>query len=113
MPRTQRRQERQERQATLPDAVPLNTQPHPRPEVRIEQLGEGCIVWLPAKDENEARAITCIRDSCCSNRELTKEAYNHPVLWSIIREGPLGFRVSNGRNIAKNNMRDMFVTTRR
>jgi hypothetical protein len=86
MPRTQRRQKRQARQATLPDAVPLNTQRDPRPEVRIEQLGEGCIVWLPAKDENETRAITCTRDSCCSNRELTKEGYNYPVLVLKIKQ---------------------------
>jgi hypothetical protein len=83
MPRTQRRQEWQ---ATFSDVLPSNAQCDPRPQVRIEQLGEGCIVWLPAKDENETRTITCIRDSCCSNGELTKEGYSHPVLVLKIKQ---------------------------
>lgn len=80
MPRPQRRPERL---ATPSDVLPTNNL---RPEVRIEQLGEGCIVWLPAKDENEPGTITSIRNSCCSNRELTKGGYNHPVLLLKIKQ---------------------------
>ncbi|PMD28802.1 hypothetical protein L207DRAFT_642860 [Hyaloscypha variabilis F] len=104
MPRTQRRQERQ---ATLSDVLPSNTWRDPRPEVRIEHLGEGCIVWLPAKDENETGTITCIRDSCCSNRELTKEGYNHPVLvLKIKQDGICSFAQVTSKQRESRNRRD-------
>jgi hypothetical protein len=77
MPRKQRRQEPQ---AALSEGLPTYIQHDPRPKVRIELLCEGCILWLPDRNENETRKITCIRDSCCSGSELASEGYNHPVL---------------------------------
>ncbi|KAH6679310.1 hypothetical protein B0J14DRAFT_294746 [Halenospora varia] len=101
MPRPQRRPERQ---APPSDVLPTNNL---RPEVRIEQLGEGCIVWLPAKDENEPGTITCIRNSCCSNRELTKGGYNHPVLLlKIKQDGICSFAQVTSKQQKSRNRRD-------
>ncbi|PQE05441.1 hypothetical protein CJF30_00011389 [Rutstroemia sp. NJR-2017a BBW] len=83
MPRKQRRQEPQ---AASSDTLPSYNQHSLRPKVRIELLGEGCIVWLPDKNENETGKVICIRDSCCFGTELDNEGYNHPVLVLKIKQ---------------------------
>ncbi|PQE06263.1 hypothetical protein CJF30_00005215 [Rutstroemia sp. NJR-2017a BBW] len=95
MPRKQRRQGPQ---AALSDGLPTRNQHNPRPKVRIQSIGEGCILWLPARNENESGKIICIRDSCCSGSELDNEGYNHPVLVLKIRQdGICSFAQAIGR----------------
>jgi hypothetical protein len=75
MPRTPRRRERR---ATLSDRIhPASS--NQRNSVGIEQLGEGCIAWLPFRGDEDG-IIKCIRDSYRFNSELDEESYNHPVL---------------------------------
>lgn len=74
MPRASRRQQRQP--APISDVIP-NDQ---RPRVRYNHLGEGCIVWLPVKDEDEEGTVACVKEDCCSHGLLDAEGFNHPVV---------------------------------
>jgi hypothetical protein len=67
---------------------PLNNR-RPRPHVKVQHLGVGCIVWLPARrDEN--KSIKCIREFCCSNGELQEGGYDHPVVVLKVSSNNLG-----------------------
>jgi hypothetical protein len=54
----------------------------PRPSIKTQDLGVGCIVWLPSK-RNDDKSIKSIREFCCTNRELQESGYNHPVATSV------------------------------
>jgi hypothetical protein len=75
-----RKQRRQGPQVASSNGLPTRSQHHPRLKVKIRELGEGCILWLPEKKENDSGRIICIKDSCFSGSELDDEGYNHPVL---------------------------------
>ncbi|RDL37682.1 uncharacterized protein BP5553_05115 [Venustampulla echinocandica] len=81
-------QRRQERQLTPSDGFrpASNSARNRRPKVVLEQLGEGCIVWLPTKDENDDGTIKCIKERCCENKELHSEGYGHPILVLKIKQ---------------------------
>jgi hypothetical protein len=60
---------------------------NPRPHIKIQHLGVGCIVWLPSRGDDD-RSIKCIRE-LCSNQELQDGGYNHPVI--VLKVSPNNF----------------------
>jgi hypothetical protein len=73
--------------STIIRLLPPNNQ-NPRPHIEVEHLGVGCIVWLPSREDDD-KSIKCIREFCCSNRELSEGGYNHPVV--VIKVNPNSF----------------------
>ncbi|PVH70752.1 hypothetical protein DL98DRAFT_521432 [Cadophora sp. DSE1049] len=61
---------------------------NPRSHIKIQHLGVGCIVWLPSRGDDD-KSIKCIRELCCSNRELQDGGYNHPVV--VLKVSPNHF----------------------
>ena len=57
---------------------PSNNQ-NPRPHIKVQHLGVGCIVWLPSRGDGD-KSIRCVREFCCSNQELHERGYDHPVV---------------------------------
>ena len=53
---------------------------NPRPNINAQEFGVGCIVWLPSRGDDDGKNIKCIREFCCSHRELQEGGYNHPVV---------------------------------
>lgn len=59
-----------------------------RPHIKVQHLGVGCIVWLPSRGDDD-KGIKCIREFCCSNRELQGGGYDHPVV--VLKVSPNNF----------------------
>jgi uncharacterized Zn-finger protein len=60
-----------------------------RPHIKVQHLGVGCIVWLPSRGDDD-KSIKCIREFCCSNRELQEGEYDHPVVVLKVSPNNLG-----------------------
>ena len=63
---------------------------NPRPNIQVQHLGVGYIVWLPSKGDDDDTSIICIRDHRCSNRELHEHVYDHLVVVLKVSKNAFG-----------------------
>ena len=62
---------------------------NPRPNIKVQHLGVGCIVWLSSRGGGNDKNIRSIRKFYCSNRELQESRYDHPVV--VLKVSPNSF----------------------
>jgi len=49
------------------------------PNIKVQHLGVGCIVWLLSRGDDNDKSIKCVRYFYCSNWEL-QGGYDHPFI---------------------------------